>query len=165
VKITRTLIYNRLLCLLKLSPLVPKLRRTSRSFFASDQPTDRLTMVKLSPFATHLSRPMAENAQEDSSDDETVTMATNRVKKDREMKELCIKWVFPLKHDGRQVLRCHWTMLSLMYDAFPDIIVIGNGSHNNITNCEEFETKNECKPKKTGGQRPTLPIAQRRQEL
>ena len=37
VKITRTLIYNRLLRLLKLSPLVvPKLRRTSRSFFASD---------------------------------------------------------------------------------------------------------------------------------
>ena len=108
-------------------------------------------MVKLSPFATHLSRPTAENAQEDSSDDETVTMATNRVKKDREMKELCIKWVFPLKHDGRQVLRCHWTILSLMYDAFPDIIVIGNGSHNNITNCEEFETKNECKPKKQAG--------------
>jgi len=61
---------------------------------------------------------------------------------------LCIKWVFPLKHDGRQVLRSHWTMLSLMYDAFPDIVVIRKGSHNNTTNCEEFETKNECKPKK-----------------
>ena len=108
-------------------------------------------MVKLSPFAAHLSRPTAENVQEDSSDDETVRMATNRVKKDREMKELCIKWVFPLKHDGRQVLRNHWNMLSLMYDAFPDIIVIGNGSHNNITNCEEFDTKNECKPKKQAG--------------
>ena len=43
--------------------------------------------------------------------------------KNREMKELCIKWVFPLKHDGRQVLHSHWTMLSMMYDAFPDMVV------------------------------------------
>jgi len=45
-------------------------------------------MVKLSPFSTHLLRPMAENAHGESSDDKTVTMATNHLKKERELKEL-----------------------------------------------------------------------------
>jgi hypothetical protein len=108
-------------------------------------------MVKLSPFATRSLAPNPESPPNENDDDVTVEMAANRAEKAREMKEFCVKWVFPLKHDGRQVLRQHWNMLGMMFDAFPDIVVIGNGSNNNITNCQEFETKNECKPSKQAG--------------
>ena len=108
-------------------------------------------MVKLSPFATRSLAPNPESPPNENDDDVTVEMAANRAEKAREMKEFCVKWVFPLKHDGRQVLRQHWNMIGMMFDAFPDIVVIGNGSNNNITNCEEFETKNECKPSKQAG--------------
>lgn len=109
-------------------------------------------MVKLSPFATSSLRSSQESSEGVDNDEDTAVMEPNCNKNERRMKELCLKWVFPLKADGRQSLRSHWPMNAIMFDAFPDITVIGNGGKHNSMMCPEFEAKNKCKPKETAGQ-------------
>ena len=72
-------------------------------------------------------------------DEQTVVASENRSFPRRETREICIKWVFPSVGDKRKVLQSHYTMLSMMLKAHPDLIVIDNKA-------QEHTNKKSMKP-------------------
>lgn len=59
-------------------------------------------------------------------DEETVVTSENRSSNERELREICVKWVFPMLEDKRKILQGHHAIVSLMLKANPELVVIDN---------------------------------------
>lgn len=59
-------------------------------------------------------------------DDDTVVASENRTSNERETREICLKWVFPMTNDKRRVLQGHCTVLTMMLKAHPELVIIDN---------------------------------------
>lgn len=59
-------------------------------------------------------------------DDQTVAASENRSSKEREMREFCVKWVFPMTNDKRKILRSHHAILGMMMKEHEDLVVVDN---------------------------------------
>lgn len=59
-------------------------------------------------------------------DDQTVTASENRSSKEREMREFCVKWVFPMTNDKKKNLRSHHAILGMMMKENEDLVVVDN---------------------------------------
>jgi len=62
----------------------------------------------------------------------TVVASENRSSFERETREICLKWVFPLSGDKRKVMQSHSDMLGMMMKAYPDLIVIDNKAREHV---------------------------------
>jgi hypothetical protein len=102
---------------------------STASYVASNANADQetiLTMMSFSLFNNPTMSPPRQSTTEANDDDQTVMAGENRSSGDRELKEICVKWVFPMTGDKKKALQSHCTMLSMILKAFPDIVIIDN---------------------------------------
>lgn len=65
-------------------------------------------------------------------DEETVVASENRSSIERETREICLKWVFPLTGDKRKAVQSHYDMLGMMMKAHPDLVVVDNKAREHV---------------------------------
>lgn len=62
----------------------------------------------------------------------TVVASENRSSIERETREICVKWVFPLTGDKRKAMQSHVEMLGMMMKAYSDLVVVDNKSREHV---------------------------------
>jgi hypothetical protein len=83
--------------------------------------------MKLYPIFGNLSEVEPCHPSEAIDDDEqTVQASENRSEKGREMREFCVKWVYPMTNDKKKVLLSHHAILAMMLKENNDLIIIDN---------------------------------------
>lgn len=65
-------------------------------------------------------------------DADTVVASENRSANDREMKEICLKWVFPMTSDKKKILHGHCAILAMMMKAHPELVIIDNKAREHV---------------------------------
>ena len=65
-------------------------------------------------------------------DEETVVASENRSSIERETREICLKWVFPLTGDKRKAIQSHYEMLGMMMKAHSDLVVVDNKAREHV---------------------------------
>lgn len=83
-------------------------------------------------FGTATSRPGSSPRGAVDPDEETVVASENRNSMERELREICLKWVFPLTGDKRKAIQGHFNMLGMMMKAYPDLVVIDNKAREHV---------------------------------
>lgn len=86
----------------------------------------KMTMRYYSIFGSPGNAPGNNQIRQIDDDEETVQASENRSSKEKEMRELCLKWVFPMTGDKRKVLNSHHTILGMMFQEHAGLIVIDN---------------------------------------
>ena len=81
----------------------------------------------------------AHAANENNSDEETVVAGESRESNGGEMREIRLKWVYPMTTEKRKVIQSHHTILGMMLKAHPELIVIDNKA-------QEHSDKKTMKP-------------------
>lgn len=59
-------------------------------------------------------------------DDATVIASENRSGNGRELREICLKWAFPMSGDKKKIMKSHHEILAKMLQANPGLIIIDN---------------------------------------
>ena len=83
-------------------------------------------MTSYSIFGSRNSAPPAQRSNTIDDDEQTVMASENRTSTDREMQEICLKWVFPATGDKKKALQSHYSMLGMIMKAYPDLVIIDN---------------------------------------
>ena len=65
-------------------------------------------------------------------DEETVIASENRSAFEREAREICLKWVFPLTGDKRKAMQSHCNILGMMMKAHSELVVIDNKAREHV---------------------------------
>lgn len=99
---------------------------SSVEFYVAATEKRGTTMALYSLFGQTSTRPRAQDTDGIEEDEATVVASENRSSNEKEMREFCVKWVYPLTGDKRKAMQSHYNILGMMMKAYPEITVIDN---------------------------------------